>query len=93
KLRADVDKNQSYDFERRDRREAQCKQIEETLKELQKGLQDCREKLARLEGQTAPPAPVAPKKKNPRPAPKHDPEEAPMPTKSAPPIPPSKGDD
>lgn len=92
KLRADVDKNQAYDFERRDRREVQCKQIEETLKELQKGLQDCREKLARLEGQYGPPAPATPKK-NPRPTPKDDPEKAPMPTKSAPPIPPSKGDE
>ena len=92
KLRADVDKNQAYDFERRDRRDGQYKQIDETLKELQKGLQDCREKTARLEGQYGPPAPATPKK-NPRPAPKDDPEKAPMPTKSAPPIPPSKGDE
>ncbi|HVK16358.1 MAG TPA: hypothetical protein VM533_05370 [Fimbriiglobus sp.] len=92
KLRADVDKNQAYDFERRDRRDGQYKQIDETLKELQKGLQDCREKLARLEGQTAPPTPTVPKK-NPRPAPKDGPEKAPMPPKSAPMIPPSKGDE
>ena len=88
KLRADVDKNQAYDFERRDRRDGQYKQIDETLKELQKGLQDCREKLARLEGQYGPPAP----KKNNRPAAKDGTEKAPMPAKSAPPIPPSKGD-
>jgi hypothetical protein len=92
KLRADVDKNQAYDFERRDRRDGQYKQIDETLKELQKGLQDCREKLARLEGQYGPPAPATPKKNN-RPAPKDSPEKAPMPAKSAPPIPPSKGDE
>lgn len=89
KLRADVDKNQAYDLERRDRRDGQYKQIDETLKELQKGLQDCREKLARLEGQYGPPAP----KKNNRPAPKDGPEKASMPAKSAPPIPPSKGDE
>jgi predicted nuclease with TOPRIM domain len=88
KLRADVDKNQAYDFERRDRRDGQYKQIDETLKELQKGLQDCREKLARLEGQYGPPAP----KKNNRPAAKDGTEKAPTPAKSAPPIPPSKGD-
>jgi chromosome segregation ATPase len=88
KLRADVDKNQAYDLERRDRRDGQYKQIDEALKELQKGLQDCREKLARLEGQYGPPAP----KKNPRTTPKDGPEKAPMPEKSAPPIPPSKGD-
>jgi hypothetical protein len=92
KMRADVDKNQAYDLERRDRRDGQYKQIDETLKELQKGLQDCREKLARLEGQTAPTTPATPKK-NPRPAPKDGPEKAPMPSKSAPMIPPSKGDE
>lgn len=93
KLRADVDKNQAYDIERRDRRDAQYKQIDEALKELQKGLQDCREKLARLEGQTAPPA-AAPKKGGAtRPAPKDPPETAPPPSKPAPPIPPSNGDD
>lgn len=81
KLRADVDKNQAYDFERRDRRDAQYKQIDESLKELQKGLQDCREKLARLEGQYGPTAPATPKKNNTRPAKKDDPETAPMPSK------------
>lgn len=49
KLRGDVDKNQAYDIERRDRREVQCKQLEESIKEMQKALQDSREKLARLE--------------------------------------------
>ncbi len=89
KLRVDVDKNQAYDFERRDRRDGQYKQIDEALKELQKGLQDCREKTARLEGQTVP---APPKKTTPRPK-KDVPETAPAPTKSAPPIPPSKGDE
>jgi chromosome segregation ATPase len=54
KIRTEVDKNQAYDFERRDRRDTQYKHIDEVLKELQKGLQDCREKLARFEGQYAP---------------------------------------
>jgi uncharacterized phage infection (PIP) family protein YhgE len=97
KLRADVDKNQSYDLERRDRRDAQYKQIDEAQKELQKGLQDCREKLARLEGQYGPPSPAAPKKANntrpATPAPKDPPETTPPPSSPAPTIPPSKGDD
>jgi chromosome segregation ATPase len=56
KIRTEVDKNQAYDFERRDRRDTQYKHIDELLKEMQKGLQDCREKLARFEGQYAPPS-------------------------------------
>jgi uncharacterized phage infection (PIP) family protein YhgE len=96
KLRADVDKNQSYDIERRDRRDAQYKQIDEALKELQKGLQDCRERLARLEGRYGPTTPATPKKTNttrPAPTPKDGPETAPPPSKPAPPIPESNGDD
>jgi archaellum component FlaC len=54
KVRTEVDKNQAYDFERRDRRDTQYKHIDEAIKELQKGLQDCREKLARFEGQYTP---------------------------------------
>jgi chromosome segregation ATPase len=54
KIRTEVDKNQAYDFERRDRRDTQYKHIDELLKEMQKGLQDCREKLARFEGQYTP---------------------------------------
>lgn len=65
KLRQDVDKNQAYDLERRDRRDSQFKLLDETIKEMQKALQDCREKLARLEGQYAPPAMPTPKKTNP----------------------------
>lgn len=62
KLRADVDKNQAYDLERKERRDVQYRHVDEALKELQRGLQDCREKLARFEGQYAPPAAPAPKK-------------------------------
>jgi len=54
KVRNDVDKNQAADNERRDRRDSQMKQLEETFKELAKTLQDTREKLARLEGQQKP---------------------------------------
>jgi DNA repair exonuclease SbcCD ATPase subunit len=50
KLSGDVERNKAGDLERKTARDAQYKQIGETLKELQKGLQDCREKLARLEG-------------------------------------------
>jgi chromosome segregation ATPase len=50
KVAADVDRNKTSDLERKTTRDSQYKQVEETLKDLQKGLQDCREKLARLEG-------------------------------------------
>lgn len=50
KVSGDVERNKTSDLERKTFRDTQAKQIEETLKELQKGLQDCREKLARLEG-------------------------------------------
>jgi hypothetical protein len=66
KLRQDVDRNQTQDLERRDRRDSQYKAVDEQLKELTKGLQECREKLARLEAITAPATPApsnpAPKK-------------------------------
>jgi hypothetical protein len=50
KLSGEVERNKVSDLERKTLRDSQYKQVEETLKELQKGLQDCREKLARLEG-------------------------------------------
>jgi DNA repair exonuclease SbcCD ATPase subunit len=91
KLRSDVDRNQAYDLERKELRDVQYKYVEETLKELQRAVQDCREKLARLEGQYGPPSQPAPKKaSSPRPTPKEERETAPMPSQSAPPIPPSK---
>lgn len=58
KLRQDVDKNQAYDFERRDRRDTQMKQLDETLKDIQKNLLEAREKIARLEGQQSPMKPA-----------------------------------
>jgi uncharacterized phage infection (PIP) family protein YhgE len=50
KLSAEVEKNKTSDLERKTLRDGQVKQLEESLKELQKMVQDCREKLARLEG-------------------------------------------
>jgi chromosome segregation ATPase len=50
KVAADVDRNKASDSERKNARDAQYKQLDETMKDLQRGLQDCREKLARLEG-------------------------------------------
>jgi DNA repair exonuclease SbcCD ATPase subunit len=50
KLSAAVDRNKASDLERKNNRDAQFRQLEEALKDLQKGFLDCREKLARLEG-------------------------------------------
>ena len=55
KLRGDVDRNQAADMERKLHRDSQYKQIDDTLKELQKALLECREKIARLEGSAAMP--------------------------------------
>ena len=56
KLQQETERNKAGDNERKTVHDAQFKQVEESLKELQKGLQMCREKLARLEGAQ----PVAP---------------------------------
>ncbi len=67
RMRMELDRNQAYDNERKDSRDKQYKQFDEIVKELQKGMQDCREKLARMEGQYGPPVsnPIIPKKANP----------------------------
>jgi chromosome segregation ATPase len=59
----ELEKNKTYDLERKTFRDLQAKQVEDTIKELQKGIQDCREKLARLEGAqpVGPPAPKGPR--------------------------------
>lgn len=57
KVRTDADKNQAADNERRDQRTLQMKQLEDLVKETAKAVQETREKLARLEGQTGPPTP------------------------------------
>jgi hypothetical protein len=50
KFQQEVERNKAADLERKTARDAQYKQIDDAIKELQRGLQDCREKLARLEG-------------------------------------------
>jgi len=50
KVQQEVERNKNGELERKTSRDVQFKQVDESLKELQKGLQDCREKLARLEG-------------------------------------------
>jgi len=59
KASQEVEKNKSADLERKAFRDAQAKQWDETIKELQKDVQACREKIARLEGSQ----PAAPEKK------------------------------
>lgn len=63
KLRDEVSQNRAADHERKERRDLLQKQTEDTLKDLAKAVQDCREKLARLEGAVAPPAPKKPTEK------------------------------
>ncbi len=50
KLQQSSERSRSNELERKVNQDLQFKQVDESLKELQKGLQDCREKLARLEG-------------------------------------------
>ena len=50
KLNTEVERNKTFTLEQKTVRDVQVKQLEETMKELQKAVQDCREKLARLEG-------------------------------------------
>ncbi len=64
RVRTELDRNQAYDHERKESRDRQYKVFDETTKELLKAVQDCREKIARLEGQTTPmptPRPATPK--------------------------------
>jgi DNA repair exonuclease SbcCD ATPase subunit len=63
KVQQELERNKASDLERKTSRDLQAKQAEEALKELQKGLQDCREKLARLEGAQPVVGPPAPKAK------------------------------
>lgn len=50
KVSGDIERNKTSDLERKAFRDLQAKQVDDALKDVQKGLQDCREKLARLEG-------------------------------------------
>ena len=49
-VRRETENNKAADAERKAFRDAQAKQFEDALKDLQKAVGDCREKLARLEG-------------------------------------------
>ncbi|MBA4063787.1 MAG: hypothetical protein C0501_08755 [Isosphaera sp.] len=60
------DRNRAADLERKAHRDAQYRHVEDALKELQKGLQDCREKLARLEGGMQPAGPPRPRPADPK---------------------------
>jgi archaellum component FlaC len=72
KIQQEIEKNKIGDMERKAARDAQYKQVEDALRELQKGLQDSREKLARLEG-------MQPLPNTPRPVPSDPPMPAPVP--------------
>lgn len=50
KVSSEIERNRAADNERKASRDALQKQTDDVLKELTKGLQTCREKLARLEG-------------------------------------------
>lgn len=50
KLQQEVDRNKTADQERKASRDSQYKALEDAQKDLQKMLQECREKLARFEG-------------------------------------------
>jgi len=50
KAHQELEKNKAADLERKTARDSQSKQLDETIKDLQKSVQTCREKIARLEG-------------------------------------------
>lgn len=76
KVNQEIAQNRVFDMERKTFRDSQAKQFEESIKELGKGMQEIREKLARLEGQQ--PSAAPPKAKTAS-RPKVEPEVAPMP--------------
>ena len=60
RVRQEVDKSVAAGSERKLLRDVQSKSHEETMKELQRALQECREKIARIEGQVGSPAVLPP---------------------------------
>ena len=67
RMRTELDRNEVHDNDRKESRDRQYKVFDDTTKELLKAVQDCREKIARLEGQTTPmptPRPATPPKGN-----------------------------
>ncbi|MBY0512921.1 MAG: hypothetical protein K2P78_03305 [Gemmataceae bacterium] len=61
KCQAEVEKNRLADMERKASRDAQARHYDDAIKELQKEIQACREKLARLEGPQPAAVPGVPK--------------------------------
>ena len=65
RMRTELDRNEVHDNDRKESRDKQYKVFDDTTRELLKAVQDCREKIARLEGQTTPmptPRPATPPK-------------------------------
>lgn len=60
RVQAEVEKNKASDLERKLARDTQARSFEESMRELQRAVQDCREKLARLEGAGPPARPTRP---------------------------------
>ncbi|QDU22040.1 hypothetical protein [Urbifossiella limnaea] len=60
RVQGEIEKNKAGDMERKLARDAQYRSFEESLRELQRAVQDCREKLARLEGAGPQPRPARP---------------------------------
>jgi DNA repair exonuclease SbcCD ATPase subunit len=65
KVQQELERNKASDLERKASRDLQAKQVEDALKEIQKGLLECRERIARLEGAQPVVGPPAPKVKGP----------------------------
>ena len=78
KVNQEISQNRIFDLERKTLRDSQAKQFEDSLKELNKSVQELREKLARLEGQQPAPTPVPKPAKSTRPV--EEPETAPAPS-------------
>ncbi len=74
RIQQEQERNKAADLERKVARDVQYKQTEDTLKELQRGLQECREKLVRLEALQGPTraSPVPADNGNSRPAEKRE---------------------
>ena len=59
KLRQDTERNQAGDAERKKSRDDQYAKLLDAMKELDKAVRTCSEKIARLEGSVTPAKPVA----------------------------------
>jgi len=62
KVNQEIAQNRAFDLERKSFRDNQARQFDDTVKELNKAVQEIREKMARIEGQQPVPVPpMAPK--------------------------------